>query len=348
MAVCAVLLGATSGCTSQAETTTTADTVTVTNCGKEVTYEQPIDRLFVNDGGMIAIALAAGARNQMNAVSSMSRDAAVLRLKYGSQVDGLNEVAPEQPTLENIVGADPQVLFAGYNYGMGEERGITPDILATHGIAVYQLSEACLQVDGQPVRGTMDPWLALDTDLRNIGTLTNNAHTGSQAAEDIAARLEALRAAPQPEKKPTIFLFDSGSDTVFSSGAFGGPQGIIDAAGARNATEDIQDTWTTVSWERIATADPDLIVFVDYPGQTVEDKIAALRSNPASRNLKAVQENRFVNLPYAMWVSSPLNIDTAEILRAVLENHDLAPQSGIKPTLDATQLNLPGNDWLTP
>ena len=77
-----------------------------------------------------------------------------------------------------------------------------------------------------------------------------------------------------------------------------------------------------------------------------DEKIAALRSNPASRNLKAVRENRFVNLPYAMWVSSPLNIDAAEIMRGVLENHGLAPESGITPSLDVAQLDLGGNNWL--
>lgn len=322
------------------------DTVTVTNCGAEVTYDQPLERLFVNDGGMIAIALAAGAREQMTAVSSMARDVDVLRLVYGEQVDSLNEVAPAQPSLENIVGARPQVLYAGYNYGMGEARGITPEVLARHGIDVYQLSEACRPVEGERVRGTMDPWVALDTDLRNIGIITGNPDVGAQAADEVAERLETLRAAPRPEEMPTVFVFDSGTDTIFSSGAFGGPQGIIDAAGARNATEDVQDTWTTVSWERISIADPDLIAFVDYPGQSVEEKIAALRGNPASRNLKAVRENRFINFPYAMWVSSPLNIDAAEVLRSVLEDHGLAPQSGIAPRLDVRQLGLAGNDWL--
>jgi iron complex transport system substrate-binding protein len=340
------VFGLCTACGSQQEVSTDSASVTVTNCDAEVTYDQPLDRLFVNDGGMIAIALAAGAREQMVAVSSMARDVDVLRLEYGSQVDDLNEVAPTQPTLENIVGAKPQVLFAGFNYGMGEARGITPEILARHGIDVYQLSEACRQVDGERVRGTMDPWAALDTDLRNIGIITGNRAQGARAADDVAEKLQKLRAATQPEVRPTVFLFDSGSDTIFSSGMFGGPQGIIDAAGARNATEDIRDTWTTVSWERLATSDPDLIAFVDYPGQSVEEKIDALRSHPASKGLRAVRENRFINLPYAMWVSSPLNIDAAETLRAVLENHGLTPQSGIAPALDVRSLGLAGNDWL--
>ena len=342
----ALMVGLTAACSAESADSVASDTVTVTNCGEQVTYDQPLDRLFVNDGGMIAIALAAGARDQMVAVSSMARDVDVLRLEYGALVDGLDEVTSTQPTLENIVGARPQVLYAGYNYGMGEARGITPEILAGYGIDVYQLSEACRPVEGEAVRGTMDPWVALDTDLRNIGTITGNPDRGARAADDVADRLDALRSAPQPEDTPTVFVFDSGTDTVFSSGAFGGPQGIIDAAGARNATEDVQDTWTTVSWERVATADPDLIVFVDYPGQSVEEKITALRSNPASRNLRAVRENRFINLPYAMWVSSPLNIDAAEILRSVLEKHGLAPQSDIAPTLDVARLGLGGNDWL--
>ena len=322
------------------------NTVTVTNCGKEVSFPQPLNRLFVNDGGMIAIALASGAHDNIVAVSSLARDRRVLRLAYGSQVDDLNEVTTEQPTLENFVAARPQVVYAGYNYGMSESRGITIDILKQHGIDVYQLSEACRQGDGAPERGTMDPWTALDTDLRNIGTITGHPDEGAAAADRVKSRLSAVRAAPQAEKRPTVFVFDSGTDTVFTSGAFGGPQGIIDAAGARNATEDVKDTWTAVSWERLATADPDVIAFVDYPGQSIDEKIAALKSNPASRSLRAVRNSSFINLPYAMWVSSPLNIDAAEVLRKALERAGALPTSSISPTLDVASLGLAGNEIL--
>ncbi|MBB1010637.1 iron transporter, partial [Dietzia sp. SLG510A3-3B2-2] len=61
--------------------------------------------------------------------------------------------------------------------------------------------------------GTMDPWQALDTDLRNIGAITGNAEAGAAAADEVAERLEALRALPAPQDKPTIFLVDSTSDT---------------------------------------------------------------------------------------------------------------------------------------
>lgn len=338
-----------SACGSDATETAEASAggeVTVTNCGEEVTYPETVDELFAYDSGIISIALSAGARDQLTAVAAASEDEDLLRLAYGDQIDELNEVTGKGPTLENVVAAQPDVIFAGWNYGFSDSRGLTPEILAGHGIGVYQLSEACRQTEGEVQRGTMDPWEALDTDLRNIGTITGNAETGAAAADNVAARLEAIRALPDAEEKPTIFLVDSTSDTIFSSGSFGGPQGIFDAAGARNATEDVADTWTSISWERLAAEDPDMIAFVDYGEQTVEDKIAALRAHPASRDLKAVRENRFVNLPYGMWVSSPLNIDAAETIRAVLEQHGLVPETGLTPRLDVAELQLGGNDWL--
>ncbi|MHC9960529.1 iron complex transporter substrate-binding protein [Corynebacterium diphtheriae] len=58
----------------------------------------------------------------------------------------------------------------------------------------------------------------------------------------------------EADKAPTAFVFDSGSDTVFTSGKFGAPQAIIEAAGGFNGAEEIEDTWTTVSWEQLAVS----------------------------------------------------------------------------------------------
>ena len=159
-------------------------------------------------------------------------------------------------------------------------------------------------------------------------------------------RLKAVQGAAQPEKKPVVFLFDTAKDNVLTSGKYGAPQAIIEAAGGVNATADVEDTWTNVNWERLATANPDVIALVEYPGQSYQEKIDALKSHPATKDLTAVKEERFVNLPYAMWTESPLNIDAAEYLRKAFEKHGLAPASDVSTHLEMPA-DLPGRDKLS-
>lgn len=59
-----------------------------------------------------------------------------------------------------------------------------------------------------------------------------------------------------------------------------------------------------------------------------------LKSNPATKDLPAVTEERFLNLPIPAWTSSPLNINSAEQLRKALEEHGLVPASDIEPEHD--------------
>ena len=85
---------------------------------------------------------------------------------------------------------------------------------------------------------------------------------------------------------------------------------------------------------------------MEYPGQSYQEKIDALKAHPATKDLPAVQEERFVNLPYAMWTESPLNIDAAEYLRKAFEKHGLAPASDVSTHLEMPA-DLPGRDKLS-
>lgn len=336
------------GCSSagnDTSTTTAEDTVTVTNCGEEKEYPKTT-RLVANDGNIISIALAAGAHDNLVGVSSLQRDEDAIGLRFGDEVHHLNQISDKYWNLENILAADPQTAFAGWGYGFRESDGLTPADLANHGIATYLLSETCRQ-EGSQARGTMDPWKALNTDIENIAKIAGDEDQAQKEITDINARRKAVEDAPKAEKTPVTFLFDSPNDsTVFSSGAFGAPQAIFDSAGVTNALEDVKDTWVDISWERITTANPDIIFFVDYPPTEYAEKIAQLESNPATKDLQAVKEKRYVNLPYAMWTSGPLNVDALEYVRYALEHYGLQPDSGIKPKLDITQLDLDGNEWL--
>lgn len=297
---------------------------TIENCAQQVDFPAPARRMFVNDSNLVSMVLALGAEDQVAAVSSIGRDEEVLTEHYGEAVSGLEQVSDDYPSLETVVAARPDVMVAGWSYGYDEARQLTPDSLAQRDIAAYVLTESCRQADGT-ARGIVDPWTALRADLTNLGRITGREDRAAEVVTDLDDRLDALGAAPAPARAPVVFVFDSGQKAVFTSGAFGAPQAIIEAAGGQNATSDVDDTWVEVSWERLASSRPDAFVFVDYPGQTFAQKVAVLRANPATRDLPAVTEGRFLNLPYAMWTSGPLNIDASEQVRTALEEWDLVP-----------------------
>ncbi|WHT15969.1 ABC transporter substrate-binding protein [Crossiella sp. CA-258035] len=311
-----------------------ASSVTVTNCGSQVSFPAPAKRLFVNDGNLIALTLALGAQDQIAAVSSVQRDAATLKRHYGEVVDKLNSVAPEYPSRETVLAQRPDVMVAGWSYGYAEDKQLTPATLRQQNVAAYVLTESCRQSDGKAARGVVEPWQALREDLTNLGKITGRTTEADKVTADLDTRLKTLRQAPEPATPPTVFLFDSGTDSVYSSGRFGAPEAIITAAGARNALADVDDTWTKVSWERVAAAKPEAFLFVDYPPQRYADKVALLKARAGINELPAVKENRFLNLPYALWTSGPLNIDAAEQVRKALEGWRLVPASGVTPKSD--------------
>jgi putative secreted protein len=339
------ILAAGCGTTGSNEASTSANGgVTLKNCGEEVTYQHH-DKLWVHDGSIISIALGAGAGDKINWVSSMQKDKDILRAKYGDIVDRLDEAAEKTPSLEEVVSKKPDIMVAGWNYGFSESNDLNPERLKSQGIDSYILTESCRQ-GSTGKRGVVEPWQAVRDDVGNLGKIAGSEATATQVIDDMDTRLDNLKAAPQAEKKPTVFVFDSVKDGgIFTSGKFGGPQAIIEAAGGNNATADIDDTWTNVGWEKIASSTPDVFVMVDYPNQSFEDKVEALRSNPVTKDLPAVKENRFINLPYAMWCSGPLNIDAAEHVRKGMEKFNVVPQTDIQPQL-TLPASVPGQEYV--
>src|SRR5699024_5697987 len=157
-----------------------SDDVTVTNCGKDVTFPRPAERIYVYDGGMIAMTLAVGAANQIAGTAALEQKGAPLSTVYGTEVvESLPVATPGSPTFENVIAQQPDLFFAGWNYGYDPETNLTPAGLAEHDIPAYTLTESCRQRSDES-RGIMPPWEALFTDLTNLGEITGNEDQAPQ------------------------------------------------------------------------------------------------------------------------------------------------------------------------
>jgi iron complex transport system substrate-binding protein len=78
--------------------------------------------------------------------------------------------------------------------------------------------------------------------------------------------------------------------------------------------DNVEKSWTEVSWEPVIEKNPEVIVIVDYGEVTAAQKIAFLKGNPAFKGLDAVKNDRFVVLPYVEATPGPRNIDAIATL----------------------------------
>ena len=83
------------------------------------------------------------------------------------------------------------------------------------------------------------------------------------AADLVAEQRAALDAIEPNDDGLTALWYCSGDDTPFVGAGIGAPQMIMEAAGLENVAADVEDTWTSMGWEAIVAADPDVIVLVD-------------------------------------------------------------------------------------
>ncbi len=91
-----------------------------------------------------------------------------------------------------------------------------------------------------------------------------------------------------------MFLYDSGTDSPFTSGRYAAPEEVISKAGGVNVMNDLADSWTTVGWETVVERDPDVIVICDYGDVSAEQKRRFLLSYAPLKNVSAVKHKRVV------------------------------------------------------
>ncbi|MGX9297143.1 ABC transporter substrate-binding protein [Tsukamurella paurometabola] len=295
---------------------------TVTNCGAPLTVPRAPDRIVVNDTGTAEILFALGLTDRIAGYTTYD----------GKHVDYATspwkadfDRAPNLGTAftrETIQAARPDFVFAGWNYGFKETTGVTPEWIREIGAVPYQLTEACRQA-GSTRRGVMPPLDAIFTDLTNLGTLFGVRERADRLVAAYRARIEAVRTGAPSGRRARVLLFDSASPDPFTSGRTGTPQAIIENAGGENVFADLDDSWTTASWEAAAQRDPEVIAIVDYgvgAANTPDAKIAQVRSQPLMANTTAVREGNFVVIPYAGWVEGPRTPGSVETLGSYLRS----------------------------
>ncbi|NKY36704.1 ABC transporter substrate-binding protein [Nocardia speluncae] len=302
---------------------TTGTPVTVTNCGAPLTVHGVPERVVTNDTGITEMMFALGLADRLVGHSSYrGKERDIASSPWQADFDR-TPLLGHAFTREVVQAADPDFVFAGWSYGFKESTGLTPEWVRSIGAVPYQLTEACRQ-PGTDRRGVMEPLDALYADLANLGDIFGVRAKADQLITHYRQQVaKAADSAPAGQQPARVFLFDSATPEPFTSGRTAAPSQIIREAGGSNIFDDLNDSWTSASWEAAALRDPQVILIVDYgagPENSVQAKIEQLRTQPLMAGTTAVRQGNILALPYAALVEGPRNPQTvvtvADFLRS--------------------------------
>jgi len=201
--------------------------------------------------------------------------------EYRAAYETIPELNYGSATREAVLSSGADFIY-GIDWEFGDE-GLNIQELNDYGITVYVNSAA-----------TMDEIYQEISDLGEIFQVKDRAEALIADQKKRIKTVEEILSKAEPVK---VLVYDSGGEGVFTCGGSNFETLLIELAGGKNIFDDILDKqWATVSYEEILEREPDVILIHDYDSPSLEDKIQAIKNDPALSKLDCVQEERFVSI----------------------------------------------------
>lgn len=288
--------------------------LTIDNCGTEVTFASAPERVLAIKSTSIEMMLALGVEDRI--VGTAFSDGPVAA-EWADAAADLPVISEKVPGQEATLDLEPDLIFAGWESNLSAEGAGDRETLASLGVNTYVAPAACQGEGYQPNPLTFDDVFA---EIGQAGTIFDVQDRAAELIADQRARLDAVT---PDDREPTALWYSSGSDTPFVGAGTGAPEMIMSAVGLQNIAAEISEPWSSLSWEAVVDANPDVIVLVDSAWGSTEKKIGVLESNPATAALPAVAEGRYLVVPFPAGEAGVRNVEAVESLAAQLAELDL-------------------------
>jgi iron complex transport system substrate-binding protein len=219
-------------------------------------------------------------------------------------------LANNAPSFEALAKTSPDIVVAQYTYHIGPQGEVaTAEQLASLGIPSYVSPSDCQgkavtatsNADGS--RSQLYSLSLVEQEIHELAAIFDVQPAGEALIGQLHQRVDqAVRTAHARQHGPLSVVYWFSSTRLegdpWVAGKNGAPGYINQMLGLRNVI-DSDEEWPGVSWESIAARNPDVIVVARmdrrlYPADDVEKKLAFLRNDPVTRELKAVRNNHIV------------------------------------------------------
>ena len=275
---------------------------TVDNCGHEVTVDAPPEQAVSLNQGSTEILLSLGLEDRVVGTATWT-DPVMEGLEEANE--GVPRLAENQPSFESVLDTEPDFASASFESTIGQGGVATRDQFGDLGVPAYVSPSDCAwgKDNDSGGDGSRSEALTLDAvyeEIDDLAHIFDVEDRGDELIEELQGRVDAATEGLDASDASLMYWF-ANSESPFLAGCCGAPGTITAETGTENAFDDTEDEWPQINWETVADRDPDAIVLGDLTrdsqtAESAEGKIAFLEDNPATSNLTAVREERYILL----------------------------------------------------
>ena len=278
--------------------------VTIENCGVTITYDQPPQRAVAMAQHATEVMLTLGLQDHMVGTAYLEDPILPDLADAYAKIPVLSDTYPSR---EVFLAAEPDFVYGGWVSAFNDEVAGSRESLMELNIGSYLAHANCLEA-----KATVEDVFA---DFLNIGKIFGISDRAEAYVAEKRERLAEINAKTQPaDPKVKVFVFDSGDEAPYTAAGTGIVNALLEAAGGVNIFADVGGGFATVNWETVIERDPDIIVLHHATWSTAEEKIEYLKDTEVLAALRAVQEERFVIVPFTATQPGPRSIDVIETL----------------------------------
>jgi iron complex transport system substrate-binding protein len=284
--------------------------VTVRNCGTDVTFDAPPERIALLESAPVTILHRLGVLDRAvlraGAFPEEYYDAETNKAIAGieSLGDDLDESGHLQISQETIIARQPELV-------LGLPDGITRESLS--GVGINALVQPVYCPDGVDATTFDDVYEQIET----YGRIFDRRDEAAALVADLRARKaevekSAKSAAGQPERTAAVLFptVGGGSGYAYGNRSMAHPQ--LAAAGLTNVFGDVDERVFEVTTEQLVDADPDVLVLLHVDGDP-DDVRNAVVALPGAESLRAVRNDEIlVQLFNFTEPPTPLSMDGLE------------------------------------
>ncbi|MFE5769556.1 ABC transporter substrate-binding protein [Streptomyces sp. NPDC056485] len=274
--------------------------VSVSSCGRPVSFTAPPRRAVTLDQTSTETLLELGLQDSMAGTANLKTK---IPAPYEAAYAKVPVIAPKIATGEQLRSATPDFVLAGSADLYTGDRAGTREELDALGVPTFVSAVDCPR---QNPAGTT-PFELLFSDYENLGGLFGVRERAVKLAADQRAAVakageNASKAARGADRPTVVYLYSVFNGMPYVAGGTGLPSEMSRIVGARNAFDDVAEDWPEVTWEEVARREPDFIVIGDLsergrPGDSAAEKRAALTGHPVTSKLAAVRDGRILEVP---------------------------------------------------